>query len=75
MKAMPTLIQLRKHRKNPEKVFELIGCQPGMSLDEIASCLSQRLGINVKICVSPHARLGMDVDKPSDLELAEELLS
>ena len=46
-----------------------------MSLDEIASCLSERLGINVKICVSPHARLGMDVDKPSDLELAEELLS
>lgn len=74
MKAMPTLIQLRKHRKDPEKMFELIGCQPGMSLDEIAECLSERLGIGVKICVSPHARLGMDVDKPSDLELAEQLL-
>ena len=75
MKAMPTLIQLRKHRKDPEKMFQLIGCQPGESLDQIAERLSERLGISVKICVSPHARLGMDVDKPSDLEVAERLLS
>ena len=75
MKAMPTLIQLRKHRKDPEKMFQLIGYQPGESLDQIAERLSERLGISVKICVSPHARLGMDVDKPSDLEVAERLLN
>ena len=74
MKAMPVLFQLRKYRKQPEKMFEIIGCQPDRPVDEIADRLSQRLGVKLKICISPHARLGMDVDKPVDLELATRLL-
>ena len=36
--------------------------------------ISRELGAQVKICVSKHARIGIDVDKPSDLELAEQML-
>ena len=54
-------------------MLESIGCT-GKDLPAIEQSLSKELGIDVKICVSPYARLGMDVDKPSDLELAIELL-
>lgn len=71
--ATPKLAKLRKVRKSPEKMLESIGCT-GKDLPAIEQSLSKELGIDVKICVSPYARLGMDVDKPSDLELAIELL-
>ena len=67
------LAKLRKVRKSPQQLLEVIGCN-GMDLPEIQDHLSHQLGINVQLCVSPHARLGMDVDKPSDLQLANELL-
>ncbi|MBA62871.1 MAG: hypothetical protein CMJ76_10955 [Planctomycetaceae bacterium] len=69
----PKLAKLRKVRKSPEQLLETIGCS-GLDLAGIQSSLSRQLGINVQLCVSPHARLGMDVDKPLDLELAIQLL-
>ncbi|MAG93646.1 MAG: hypothetical protein CMJ48_07845 [Planctomycetaceae bacterium] len=70
---MPKLIELRKHRKDPLAVLRLLGCE-GADLPEIERAMSGELGVCVRICVSKHARLGIDVDKPSDLELASEVL-
>lgn len=72
--AMPKLVELRKHRKDPQKLLRLIGCEEG-DLPDIEGALSRELGARVRICVSKHARMGIDVDKPSDLELAEKMLN
>lgn len=66
--------KLRKNRKDPHGILQAIDCE-GKSLSEIETTLSLRLSANVKISVSPHARLGMDVDKPSDLALATSVLT
>ena len=71
--AMPQLSKLRKHRKDPQEMLRLIGCE-GADLEGIELAMSDELGAKVRICVSPHATLGLDVDKPSDLELAQRLL-
>lgn len=71
---MPKLVAIRRHRKDPQRFLELIGCHSGMSLPEIEEAISERLGIRLRIAVSPYPELGMDVDKPADLELAEQLL-
>lgn len=71
---MPKLAQLRKHRKHPAKFLEAIGCRPNMDLAAVERTLSEQLDLRLRIHISPHAGLGMDVDKPSDLELAERLL-
>lgn len=73
--AIPKLIELRKHRKDPSKFLQLLNCEPGDSLADIQSNLSAELGFRVQIEISPHAGLGMDVDKPADLELANKLLA
>jgi molybdopterin-guanine dinucleotide biosynthesis protein A len=70
---LPLLAQLRKHRKDPDKMFEILGCR-GTSLEDIERSLSERLSLKIKICVSPHPELGLDVDKPPDLELAQQVL-
>ena len=71
--ASPKLAKLRKVRKSPDLLLEAIGCT-GKDIPGIEGSLSKELGIDVRICVSSHARLGMDVDKPSDLDLAMEML-
>jgi GTP:adenosylcobinamide-phosphate guanylyltransferase len=71
--AMPKLIELRKLRKDPSALLRFIGCE-GAALPEIERALSHELSARVRICVSKHARIGIDVDKPSDLELAKLLL-
>ena len=72
---MPQLVKLRKHRKHPKRFLELIGCHSEMSLQEVETAISERLGIHLRIVLSPHPELGMDVDKPADLKLAEQLLT
>ncbi len=72
--AVPTLHKLREHRKDPARMFQLIGCE-NADLPGIEQALGEELGASVRICVSPHARLGLDVDKPSDLELAKQVLN
>lgn len=71
--ATPKLVELRKHRKDPQMLLRHIGCE-GATLAEIEEAMSRKLTARVRICISPHALLGLDVDKPSDLELAKQLL-
>lgn len=71
--AMPKLIELRKHRKDSKTLLRLIGCE-GADLPEIEQALSRKIDARLRICVSKHARIGIDVDKPSDLELAKQML-
>ncbi len=73
LRLLPQLAQLRKHRNDPDKIFEILGCD-GTDLADVERSLSERLSLDVRLCVSPHAELGMDVDKPSDLELAQKVL-
>ena len=73
--VMPKLIQLRKHRKDPARLLEMIGCDQDMDLASIEEKLGAQLGIRLRVCVSPYPELGMDVDKPADLELATRLLT
>ncbi|MCB2178684.1 nucleotidyltransferase family protein [bacterium] len=44
-------------------------------LDQVASYLSNRLGLTAKAVVSPYAELGMDVDKPHQYELISNVMS
>ena len=72
-KAMPKLAELRKHRKDPQALLRQIGCS-GEDFQEIEQAISRELAARVHICVSKHARMAVDVDKPSDLELAKQVL-
>lgn len=45
-----------------------------LSLDEVIRIVSKRLGLTVKPILLPFAEAAIDVDKPSDLELAETIL-
>ncbi|HAP42927.1 MAG: hypothetical protein A2087_08720 [Spirochaetes bacterium GWD1_61_31] len=69
----PKLMQLRNVRKEPEKFFELIHCRE-RTIAGVEDSLSREIGGRVRVIISPHTRLGMDVDKPSDLSLATRLL-
>lgn len=71
--AMPKLVELRKHRKNPAELLRHIGCESS-DLSAIENAMSRKLAARVQICISQHARIGVDVDKPCDLELAKTLL-
>jgi GTP:adenosylcobinamide-phosphate guanylyltransferase len=71
--AMPQLSKLRKHRKDPQAMLRLIGCEDA-DLADIEEAISQQLAAKVRIRISPHATLGLDVDKPADLELAQKWL-
>jgi GTP:adenosylcobinamide-phosphate guanylyltransferase len=45
-----------------------------LSLDEVIGVVSKRLGLIAKPILLPFAEAAIDVDKPSDLELAEAIL-
>lgn len=61
---------LRVYRKEPEKILKHTGCE-NKHIPEIEQILSKKLSTRVKIFVSPYAEMGVDVDKPSDYELAK----
>ena len=71
---IPQLIELRKYRKDPRALMRYIDCE-GKDLAEIEQAMSRKLNAKVRIQISQHARMGVDVDKPSDLELAINVLS
>ena len=71
---IPKLIELRKCRKDPGALMRYIGCE-GKDLADIEQAISRKLNAKVRIQISPHARMGVDVDKPSDLDLAINVLS
>ena len=69
------LISLRANRKNKQGLIKTIGAQNANNLEEVAQILAEKVTANVKIFESPYVELGMDVDKPSDVELAEQHLA
>lgn len=74
LKGLHLLGDLRKNRKDPQGLLRVMGLE-NKSFDQIQSGLSERLGKNVGIFISDFPGMGMDVDKESDFEAAQELLS
>ena len=72
--SLDKLARMRKNRKDPQGILRVIDCE-GEDFPAIETALSQHLDARVRILVSPHAGMGMDVDKPSDYELAKTLLA
>lgn len=63
-------------RKNPVKQASMLGfdvlfglLSRTATIDEMAKKISKKLGIKGKALVCPYAELGMDVDKPHQLEI------
>ena len=71
--SLDKLVEMRKNRKDPKGILRVIGCE-GEDFPAIEAALSQHLDAKVRIMVSPHAGMGMDVDKPSDYRLARKIL-
>ena len=70
-RVLTGLVAIRNRRKEPHKILEYLGCE-GQEFPYIEKVVGQRMGTNVKIFVSPHAEMGVDVDKPIDYELAKD---
>ena len=70
------------YRKQPWRLFAAGGIGPLLSflfrrldLDDAADRLSRLLGLRLRVVILPFPEAAMDVDKPSDLALAEEILA
>jgi len=68
-------------RKKPWRLARLLGFSfflkfflKRLSLSELEKRASQLLGVRGVAVISPYPEIGTDVDKPSDLELAERLI-
>lgn len=69
------------HRKSPWKLARDVGpglllrlITGGLSLDEVQRRVGKILGISGCALIFPYAEVGVDVDKPEDLSLAEQEL-
>lgn len=74
--------ELIDNRKNPFKLCCLLGWGfvlgffiGTLSLDKVKERVAQLLGITGTVIQSPYPELGIDVDKPSDLELVRTTFS
>lgn len=74
--------KLVDRRKNPVAMAKLFGFglifsyfTGRLSIDAAEKRFNQVIGINAKAIISPYAEVGVDVDKPSDLELAQKYLA
>ena len=72
--SLDKLVEMRKNRKDPQGILRVIGCE-GQDFPAIEAALSKHLDAKVRILISPHAGMGMDVDKPSDYALARRILA
>jgi len=68
-------------RKKPWKLAKILGLSfvvklflKQLSLAELEKRASQLLGVRGVAIISPYPEIGTDVDKPSDLELAERIM-
>lgn len=68
-------------RKNIFKQAALIGFDTlillllkRMTLDRLVNTISKRLDLKGKVMISPYAEVGMDIDKPFQLEIVSEYL-
>lgn len=73
--------QLVRLRKSPIKLSSLIGWMfimkfllRKLTLEEVEEKFSRLLGVKGKAVISPFPEVGIDVDKPSDLQLVKEIL-
>ncbi len=73
LSSLDKLVTMRKNRKDPLGILRVIGCE-GRYFSDIEDALSKLLDAKVRILISPHPEMGMDVDKPSDYVLAKKLL-
>jgi len=79
--CMPRGQKLVDARKSPLKLCRLVGfiflikfLMKNVSLQEAQKKVSRLLGIKGRVVVSMYPEVGVDVDKPSDLELVNKLL-
>jgi GTP:adenosylcobinamide-phosphate guanylyltransferase len=75
-------VDLISNRKNPLKQASILGFDllikllfRSVTLEEAARIISRRLGIKGKLIQSAYPEIGMDVDKPHQLEIMREDLS
>jgi GTP:adenosylcobinamide-phosphate guanylyltransferase len=85
-RIVPQCVQVAERiiaqRKNPVRLCCLLGWTfvvrfflGILKLSQIEARVSNILGIKGAVICSPHAELGIDVDKPSDLELVRRFLA
>ena len=70
MRALKDIMLIRKFRKEPKEIFRHLGID-NKDISGIEEVLSKRLATKIKIFISPHAEMGVDVDKPVDYEQAK----
>jgi len=75
-------LKLVERRKNPLAMARLFGFDlvfkyliRRLSIETAEKRFYKMLGLKGKCIISPYAEIGVDVDKPSDLQLAQEKLS
>ncbi|HNX92147.1 MAG TPA: nucleotidyltransferase family protein [Syntrophomonas sp.] len=80
-KSLEMGLKLVERRKNPLAMARLFGFSLAvkyvfgkLSIDMAEERFYKILGIKGKGIISPYAEIGVDVDKPSDLELAQDKL-
>lgn len=80
-KAIEFWVRLEQHRKNPWRLIAAIGLRPLMvyllqkpDLERAMRELSRVIGVEGRAVAMPFAEAPIDVDKPEDLKLVEEIL-
>ncbi len=79
-KAIDFWVRLEQHRKKPWRLIAAIGLRPLLiylgrpTLERAMRELSLVIGVEGRAVVMPFAEAPIDVDKPEDLKLAEEIL-
>lgn len=73
--------EMERHRKRPWRLVASIGPSVliayllgRLTIDDALAHLSLRIGAKAKAVIMPFAEAAIDVDKPSDLALAEQIL-
>jgi len=74
--------KLVKLRKSPLALSSLIGWKfilklvtKRITIGEAEEKFSELLGVKGKVVISPYPEIGMDVDKPSDLQLVKDVIA
>lgn len=73
--------RMENNRKRPWRMVRALGWAPllgyltrRLSLEDVLRLLSDRLGVRICPVILPFPEAAVDVDKPSDLDLAERIL-
>lgn len=79
---MELMEDIYEARKSPFKLFQMLGfgfllkfILGMLTIDQVAGRIAQILRASCAAVETPHIEIGIDVDKESDLRLAEEVLS